>query len=220
MNFEDSPCPPLLPGVFRKINPGPTGKPDRKKPGRRDWDDEKLRQAIDRHFAEPGPDKKKQTRAVVVVYDGRLVAERYAPGFHKDMPLLGWSMAKSVTGAVLGIMVQKGMIDIRRPAPVPEWNKPGDPRRTITIDQLLRMSSGLKFEEVYKPLRGVTTMLYGSRDFGAFAAGQPLETRRIKNGTTPAVRPICWPELFAKPWKPPARTPYPLSAGNFSIDWA
>jgi len=138
-------------------------------------DDEKLRQAIDRHFAEPGPDQKKQTRAVVVVYDGRLAAEGYAPGFHKDLPLLGWSMAKSVTSTVLGVMVQKGMIDIRRPAPVPEWQNPGDPRRAITIDQLLRMSSGLKFEEVYKPLHGVTTMLYGSRDFGAFAAGQPLE---------------------------------------------
>jgi CubicO group peptidase (beta-lactamase class C family) len=130
---------------------------------------------MDRHFAEPGPDKKKQTRAVVVVYDGHLVAERYAPGFHKGMPLLGWSMAKSVTSAVLGILVQKGMIDIRRPAPVPEWQNPGDPRRSITIDQLLRMSSGLKFEEVYKPLRGVTTMLYGSSDFGAFAASQTLE---------------------------------------------
>ena len=70
------------------------------------------------------------------------------------MPLLGWSMAKSVTDAVMGVMVQKGMIDIRRTAPVPEWQGCGDPRRAITIDQLLRMSSGLKFEEVYKPLRG------------------------------------------------------------------
>jgi len=169
------PRPVFTPWRLPENQPWPDGEEGPDKTCSAGWDDEKLRQAMDRHFAEPGPDKKKQTRAVVVVYDGHLVAERYAPGFHKGMPLLGWSMAKSVTSAVLGILVQKGMIDIRRPAPVPEWQNPGDPRRSITIDQLLRMSSGLKFEEVYKPLRGVTTMLYGSRDFGAFAAGQPLE---------------------------------------------
>ncbi len=169
------PRPAFTPRRLPINQPWPTGEegPDRTRPA--GWDDEKLRQAIDRHFAEPGPDKKKQTRAVVVVYDGRLAAERYAPGFRQDMPLLGWSMAKSVTSAILGIMVQKGLIDIHRPAPVSEWQNPGDPRRAITIDQLLRMASGLKFDEVYQPLRGVTTMLYGSRDFGAFAAGQPLE---------------------------------------------
>ncbi len=181
-------------------------------------DDTKLRQAIDRHFAEPGTEKKKQTRAVVVVFDGRLVAERYAPGFHQNMPLLGWSMAKSVTSAVLGIMVQKGMIDIRQPAPVPEWQNPGDPRRAITIDQLLRMSSGLKFEEVYKPLRGVTTMLYGSRDFGAFAAAQPLEIQpdrkwHYSSGTANILARI----IRSNPGSRTVRTPYPLSAGNSSI---
>ena len=169
------PLPAFTPRRLPENQPWPDGEADPEKTLPAGLDQEKLRQAMDRHFAEPGPDRKKQTRAVVVVYDGRLAAERYAPGFHKDMPLLGWSMAKSVTSAVLGILVHKGMIDIRRPAPVPEWNKPDDPRRTITVDQLLRMSSGLKFEEIYKPLRGVTTMLYGSRDFGAFAAGQPLE---------------------------------------------
>jgi len=171
------PLPVFTPRRLPENQPWPDGEggPDKSRPA--GWDGEKLRQAIDQHFAEPGPDQKKQTRAVVVVYDGHLVAERYAPGFHKGLPLLGWSMAKSVTGAVLGIMVQKGMIDIRRPALVPEWQDPGDLRRAITIDQLLRMSSGLKFEEVYKPLRGVTTMLYGSSDFGAFAAVQPLEFR-------------------------------------------
>ena len=173
--LRSQPLPAFTPRRLPENQPWPSGETDPVKTPPAGWNDEKLRQAIDRHFAEPGPDQKKQTRAVVVVYDGRLVAESYAPGFHKDLPLLGWSMAKSVTSTVLGVMVQKGMIDIRRPAPVPEWQNPGDPRRAITIDQLLRMSSGLKFEEVYKPLHGVTTMLYSSRDFGAFAAGQPLE---------------------------------------------
>ena len=173
--IRKQPLPAFTPRLLPENQPWPDGEAGPEKTPPAGWDDAKLRQAIDRHFAEPGTEKKKQTRAVVVVYDGRLVAERYAPGFHRNMPLLGWSMAKSVTGAVMGVMVQKGMIDIRKPAPVPEWQNPGDPRRAITTDQLLRMSSGLKFEEVYKPLRGVTTMLYGSRDFGAFAAAQPLE---------------------------------------------
>jgi CubicO group peptidase (beta-lactamase class C family) len=179
----------FTPRPLPENQPWPDGEagPDQARPS--GWNPVKLRQAIDRHFAEPGPEKKKCTRAVVVVHDGRLVAEHYAPGFHKQMPLLGWSMAKSVTNAIMGVMAQKGMIDIRRPAPVSEWNNPGDPRRAITIDQLLRMSSGLKFEEVYKPLRGVTTMLYGSRDFGVFAAGQPLEVQpdqkwQYSSGTT------------------------------------
>jgi CubicO group peptidase (beta-lactamase class C family) len=175
--LRKQPLPAFTPRRLPENQPWPGGEAGPEKTRPAGLDDAKLRQAIDRHFAEPGPEKKKCTRAVVVVYDGRLVAERYAPGFHKNLPLLGWSMAKSVTNAVLGIMVQKGMIDVRKPAPVPEWNTSGDPRRAITVDQLLRMSSGLAFEEIYKPLHGVTTMLYGSRDFGAFAAGQPLETQ-------------------------------------------
>jgi CubicO group peptidase (beta-lactamase class C family) len=136
---------------------------------------QKLEQALDRHFSEPGPGKKKATRAVLVVHEGNLVAERYAPGFHAEMPLLGWSMAKSVTNALIGILVQQGKLNIHDPAPVPEWSEPRDPRRRITVDQLLRMSSGLKFDETYKLLHGVTRMLYRSPDFAAFAAAQPLE---------------------------------------------
>lgn len=137
-------------------------------------DSARLRLALDNAFAEPGPGKRRMTRAVVVVYDGRLIAERYVPGFDKDMPLLGWSMAKSVTNALVGILVQEGRFDLLRPAPVPEWQTPGDPRQAITLDQLLRMSSGLAFQEVYAPLHDATNMLYGSYDFAACAAGRPL----------------------------------------------
>ena len=130
--LRSQPLPAFTPRRLPENQPWPSGETDPVKTPPAGWNDEKLRQAIDRHFAEPGPDQKKQTRAVVVVYDGRLVAERYAPGFHKDLPLLGWSMAKSVTSTVLGVMVQKGMIDIRRPAPVPEWQNPDDHHRPIT----------------------------------------------------------------------------------------
>ena len=135
----------------------------------------KLEKAIDAAFAEPGPENLRKTRAVVVVHDGKLIAERYAPGFNKDMPLLGWSMGKSITNALVGILVKEGKLDIMQPAPVPEWQQAGDPRGRITIDQLLRMSSGLAFEEVYGPMADATDMLYNSYDFGAFTAAKPLE---------------------------------------------
>src|SRR5512136_2565265 len=136
---------------------------------------EKLKAALDAAFIESNPEKKKMTRAAVVVYDGKLIGESYAPGFDRNTPLLGWSMSKSVTNAFVGILVRRGKLRIRDAAPVPEWQKPGDPRKSITFDQLLRMSSGLKFDETYEPLHDVTDMLYRSYDFAAFAAAKPLE---------------------------------------------
>jgi CubicO group peptidase (beta-lactamase class C family) len=136
---------------------------------------EKLKAALDAAFVESDPQKKKMTRAVVIVYDGKLIGERYAPGFDKDMALLGWSMGKSVTNALVGILVRQGKLRLREPAPVPEWQKEGDPRKKITLDQLLRMSGGLKFDETYEPLHDVTDMLYRSYDFAACAAEKPLE---------------------------------------------
>jgi CubicO group peptidase (beta-lactamase class C family) len=137
-------------------------------------DREKLQKALDAAFAEPGRDNPKKTRAIIVVYNGRMVAERYAPGFQKDMPLLGWSMSKSVTNALVGIQVKKGWLDINAPAPVPEWQNEDNPRREITLDQMLRMSDGLKFEEHYLPPDDITRMLYESNDFAAYAADQPV----------------------------------------------
>jgi CubicO group peptidase (beta-lactamase class C family) len=139
------------------------------------FDESKLSKALDNAFAESGSEKLKNTRAVLVVYDGRLIAERYAPGFDRNMPLLGWSMSKSITNALVGIMVKNGKLHLKEPAPVPEWRKEGDPRGKITLDQLLRMSSGLEFGEIYKPLYDATKMLYRSSDFAAYAAAKPLE---------------------------------------------
>ena len=73
--------------------------------------------------------------------------------------------------AVMGILIRDGKLLLRDPAPVPEWQSPDDKRRRITLDQLMRMSSGLAFEEIYRPLADATDMLYGSDNF---AAGQPL----------------------------------------------
>lgn len=137
--------------------------------------DTRLEQALDEAFAEPGPAPTRRTRAVVVIHRDRIVAERYAPGFGPDMPLPGWSMAKSVVGALAGGLVARGAWRLDAPAPVPEWRSPGDPRGAITIDQLLRMSSGLEFSERYDdPLSDVNVMLWARGDTGAFAAAKPL----------------------------------------------
>ncbi len=138
---------------------------------------DQLKLAMGRAFEEPGLEKKRNTRAVLVAYDGQLIAERYAPGFDRHMPLLGWSMSKSVTNALVGVLVAQGKLDIAQEAPVPEWRQSGDPRAKITLDMLMRMSSGLKFEETYAPFYLVTDMLYNRYDFAAFAADQPLETK-------------------------------------------
>jgi CubicO group peptidase (beta-lactamase class C family) len=159
----------------REDLPWPEGTQGPADPASMGVDPAGLAQALESAFGEPGPEPQRRTRAVVVVYDGRLVVERYAEGFHKEMPLLGWSMAKSATNALVGILVQQGRLDILRPAPVAEWGSAGDPRQPVSIDQLLRMSSGLAFKEVYAPLYDATRMLYGSPDMAAFAAAKPLE---------------------------------------------
>ncbi len=136
----------------------------------------KLENAIDDAFAENDPQRPRYTRAVLVIYKDKLIAERYDKDINAQMLQLGWSMSKSITNALTGVLVNKGLLDIYKPAPVPEWKDEDDPRHKITTDQLLRMSSGLAFEEVYAPLKDVTDMLYGSYDFAAFAAAKPLET--------------------------------------------
>ena len=89
-----------------------------------------------------------QTRALVIMHGGRVVAERYAPGYGPDTRLISWSMAKSVTAVLLGLMIADGRLALDEPAPVPEWHNPGDPRAKITLRHLLHMSSGLDHTEV------------------------------------------------------------------------
>ena len=114
-------------------------------------------------------------RALLVVQDGRLVAERYAPGFSKDTRFLGWSMAKSVTSAVVGTLAAAGKADLDAPAPVPEWKDATDGRQTITLRQLLTMTSGLRFTETYLPGDDATAMLYRADDMGSYAATRALD---------------------------------------------
>jgi CubicO group peptidase (beta-lactamase class C family) len=134
------------------------------------------RTALDRAVAQSFDDETPDidTRAMVVVYGGRIVAERYAPGYDRDTRLLGWSMGKSVTAALIGTLIASGRLALDAPPPVPEWNGQGDPRSKITLRQLLNMSSGLAFREPYDPGSDSTAMLFERHDMGAYAASMPL----------------------------------------------
>jgi hypothetical protein len=107
--------------------------------------------------SKPDPQRLRRTRAVVVAHGGQIVAERYAPGFSADSPMPGWSMTKSAAGALAGILVQDGHVSLSAHALLDEWRGPGDGRADITVEQLLRMTDGLKFDERYDdPLSDVT----------------------------------------------------------------
>jgi len=110
-------------------------------------------------------------RAIVVVQDGRVVAERYGGGFDATVPQLGWSMTKSVTAGLIGVLVKDGRLTLDQSA---GWAV-GDGRRRITIADLLSMSSGLEFNESYGTVSDVTRMLYLESDMAAFAGAKPLE---------------------------------------------
>jgi CubicO group peptidase (beta-lactamase class C family) len=138
------------------------------------FDADAVANAIDNAFAELDPSLPRNTRAVVIVHDGRIIAERYADGFSATTRFAGWSMTKSVTSALVGVLVGQGMLDIGQDALMPEWRGPDDPRRNITLDQLLRMSSGLDFPEDYGLTADVTRMLFAEPDAAAMAAARPL----------------------------------------------
>jgi CubicO group peptidase (beta-lactamase class C family) len=137
--------------------------------------DPRLVRAFDRMFAEPSSGPRHLVKAVVVVKDGRVVAERYATGIDIDTPLLGYSVSKLVINALAGILVGQGRLHLDTPAPVAVW--PGDSRHTITLDNLLRMTSGLDIPEGDSGYDAASRMLYTEPDMAAFAAQAPLEHR-------------------------------------------
>ena len=136
-----------------------------------------LTDAIQSIFKEADTAKPIRTRAVVVLYDGKLIAEQYGQDFTKDTKLLGWSMTKSITSALIGLLVKSGKLNIDNPAPVPEWENADDPRHAITIKNLLQQSSGLNFVEDYTKSSEGTNMLFKKADMGAYTASRPLKDK-------------------------------------------
>lgn len=120
-----------------------------------------------------------ETRALVVMHDGKIAAERYAPGYGPDTRFVSWSMAKTVTAVVIGMLVADGRLRLDESAPVPMWQRPGDPRGEITLRQLLQMRSGLRHTEAGDPLyeSSEVRMLFldGRDDMARWAKEQPLE---------------------------------------------
>jgi CubicO group peptidase (beta-lactamase class C family) len=140
-----------------------------------------LAAALDRAFAEPDKSTPRNTRAVVAVKDGRVIAERYAEGVGIDTPLLGFSATKSVMSALAGIMVRKGALSLDQPVPVAAWQSPGDPRGAITPDHLLRHTAGLALgsslsASLASALEPVNRMKFMEADMAAYAESIPLET--------------------------------------------
>jgi len=131
---------------------------------------------LDDIFSETNSEYRRRTRAVVVLHKGRIVAERYALEIGPDTPILGWSMAKSVMNALVGILVKEGRITLETPILAKEWHELNDSRRNIKLKHLLQMSSGLNFnEDMTDPLADVSRMILREKDMATFAASKPLE---------------------------------------------
>jgi CubicO group peptidase (beta-lactamase class C family) len=140
-----------------------------------------LAEALDRAFAEPKTPPFRRTRAIVVVEDGRVIAERYADGYGIDTPLLGFSATKSVTSALIGILVRQGKLVLDQPAPVAAWQSDDDPRHAIAVDHLLRHTAGLALgssldASLGAALEPVNRMKFMESDKAAYAESMPLET--------------------------------------------
>lgn len=131
-----APLPPQPAGVAWPTRAWPEGAPHGVVPGALDA-------AVGAVFQARGRSGVPDTRALLVVQGGRLVVERYADGFDRDTRFQSWSMAKSVTQALVATLVRDGRLRVEAPAPVPAWQGAGDPRAALTLDELLRFSTGL-----------------------------------------------------------------------------
>ena len=137
---------------------------------------DQLARQIDDLFTQPGLG---ETRAVVVMADGTLAAERYGPGYGPETRFVSWSMAKTVTAVLIGMLVADGKLSLDAPAPIPLWQRPGDPRAEITLRHLLQMRSGLRHTESgdppYESSEVRMLFLDGRDNMAKWAEEQPLE---------------------------------------------
>ncbi|HQS96235.1 MAG: serine hydrolase [Novosphingobium sp. 17-62-19] len=179
-------------------------------------DREKLARAIDNLFAEDMG----ETRAVVVMKGGRIVAERYAEGYHENTRFISWSMAKSVTGVMIGMLVSDGRLRLDETAPVPAWQRSGDPRGEITLRQLLQMRSGLRHSEAIEPIyeSDEVRMLFldGRDNMARYAEDQPLEAEPGRKFEYSSATSVILADLAARVLTP---APDPESRRNAVADY-
>ncbi len=149
-------------------------------------DYEALNKAVDNAFDKENNSVKK-TRAVLVIHNNQIVAEKYAEGFSKNTKLLGWSMTKSITSAVVGVLSKQGKVALDQTNLFPEWEN--DERSKITLNNLLQMNSGLEWIEDYNTISDVTKMLFLTEDMPNVQlekplVGKPNNTWNYSSGTT------------------------------------
>jgi CubicO group peptidase (beta-lactamase class C family) len=155
--------PPLSPGALEAVSEDPGA------------DRERLARAVDRLFTREDIG---ETRAVLVMHAGETAAERYSEGYGPETRFVGWSMSKTVTAVLIGMLVADGRLRLDDSPPIPRWQRAGDPRGEITLRQLLQMRSGLRHEEKAEPVyaSGEVKMMFldGRDDMAAWAEAQPL----------------------------------------------
>ncbi len=142
-------------------------------------DMEKVEAALDAGF---GP-AEARTLGLVVTYNGRILGERYDPGVDIHTPLESWSMTKSLTGTLLGVLIEQGVYDLWDPAPIPEWQGEGDPRGAIRIGDIMQMSSGIRINAPADP----------DYDDSMYADHYYLYTGTVNSYEYAATRPQQWP---------------------------
>lgn len=136
-------------------------------------DYEKLHSVLEEAIDKADADALKKTLGVAVVYNNELIGEKYLEGYDAWTRFHGWSMTKTVTGAMTGVLVQEGRMDIRATTGIPEWD--GDERKSITVEDILHMSSGLEWVENYFTISEATVMLMQSDDMFASVTKCELE---------------------------------------------
>ena len=142
-------------------------------------DRDKLQQAVAAAFDPAG-----MPAAFVVTYKGQIIAERYGENITHTTPLESWSMGKSLTGTLMGILIKQGAYELWQSAPIPEWQKPGDPRGQIRIADILHMSSGLRIRAPQDP---------DYDENGPYPDHVYLYTGSVNSFAYAATRPLQWP---------------------------
>ncbi|MDP2957751.1 MAG: serine hydrolase [Longimicrobiales bacterium] len=178
VHFTPTDVPVALPPAA--TTPWPMGDVLSEEPFPAELDMAKVAQALDTAFGPPDA----MTEAVVVTYRGRILGERYGEGIDLHTPLEAWSMGKSLTGTLMGILIHRGVYELWQRAPVPEWQSEGDPRQEIRIGDIMRMSSGIRIrapqDPDYDPEVGYPDHVY-------------LYTGRVNSFEYAATRPPEWP---------------------------
>lgn len=143
-----------------------------------------LQKAIDKGFSNPDVQK---TRSTIVIYKDQIIAEQYAGSFTKNTKILGWSMTKSIVSTLYGILQCNGKLNVTQLAPIAEWQN--DDRKNITYNHLLRMQSGLEWDENYTEISDATKMLFLESDMSLVQQNkemiaQPTEIWNYSSGTS------------------------------------